>query len=75
MAQIVKDHWAKLGRNSYSRYDYEGGARQDANQMHDQLQQIVNSPKHGDSLCAFEIATTHNSTPAGPPDAAVAKNH
>ncbi len=72
--QIVKDHWAKFGRNFYSRYDYEGVASEDANKMVDHLQQIVDSSKPGDSLCGFKIATADNFTYTDPIDGSVAKN-
>ena len=72
--QIVKDHWAKFGRNFYSRYDYEGVSSDDANKMVDHLQQLVDASKAGDELCGFKIATADNFTYTDPIDGSVAKN-
>lgn len=35
--EVVRKHWAKYGRNYYTRYDYEGVEKESANQMMDHM--------------------------------------
>eukprot|EP00920_Eleutheroschizon_duboscqi_P018660 GHVT01044325.1.p1 GENE.GHVT01044325.1~~GHVT01044325.1.p1 ORF type:complete len:384 (-),score=82.57 GHVT01044325.1:1071-2222(-) len=37
VAQIVKEHWTKFGRNYYSRYDYEGVSAEQGGALMDRL--------------------------------------
>lgn len=44
VAQIVRDHWAKFGRNYYSRHDYEAIDSDRANQLMDDLRAKLDNP-------------------------------
>ena len=44
VAKIVQDHWAKFGRNYYSRHDYEAIDSDRANQLMDDLRAKLDNP-------------------------------
>ena len=56
VAEIVKDHWAKFGRNYYSRHDYEAVDTSVANTIMDNLRKQLadlKGQKFGDYQVAF----------------------
>eukprot|EP01127_Copromyxa_protea_P012977 TRINITY_DN3432_c0_g1_i1.p1 TRINITY_DN3432_c0_g1~~TRINITY_DN3432_c0_g1_i1.p1 ORF type:complete len:560 (-),score=136.05 TRINITY_DN3432_c0_g1_i1:49-1728(-) len=54
VADIVKDHWKKFGRNFYCRYDYEAVSLEGANKMVTHLVERISGLKKGDKLGIFE---------------------
>lgn len=56
VADIVKKHWEKYGRNFYSRYDYEQVDSDKANQLMEHLVSL-HSDIVGKSLGSFVVAT------------------
>ncbi|XP_063232001.1 phosphoglucomutase isoform X2 [Bacillus rossius redtenbacheri] len=42
--QILRDHWAKYGRNFFTRYDYEGCAVEPCDRMMSELEALVTAP-------------------------------
>ena len=54
---IVLQHWAKYGRNYYSRYDYEGVSSEDAKTVMDNMKSSIKSGelKKGCAYGSFEV--------------------
>jgi phosphoglucomutase len=46
--QITKEHWAKYGRNFFSRYDYEGCESAPAEAMNENLRSLAWAYTHSD---------------------------
>jgi len=69
---ICMEHWAKFGRNFFSRYDYEACASEDANKMMDHLREVIaNSPK-GTKFGDFELEFADDFSYTDPVDGSVA---
>ena len=69
---IVEEHWATFGRNYYTRYDYEGVDKAQANAMFDAMRGGTEAAV-GRSFGAYTIATADDFTYVDPVDGSVAK--
>lgn len=70
---IVREHWAKFGRNFYSRYDYEGLPTEDANGVMTHLRDnfaALTAKQFG----KYTVATCDDFSYTDPVDASVSKN-
>ena len=56
MESVTKEHWAKYGRNYFSRYDYENCSADDANKMMAHLKEVQKGLKKGDKLREFTVS-------------------
>ncbi len=70
---IVREHWAKFGRNFYSRYDYEGLPTEDANGVMTHLRNNF-SALTGKQFGKYTVATCDDFSYTDPVDASVSKN-
>jgi phosphoglucomutase len=70
---IVREHWAKFGRNFYSRYDYEGLPTEDANAVMTHLRDNFSSLT-GKQFGKYTVATCDDFSYTDPVDASVSKN-
>jgi phosphoglucomutase len=70
---IVREHWAKFGRNFYSRYDYEGLPTEDANGVMTQLRDNF-AALTGKQFGKYTVATCDDFSYTDPVDASVSKN-
>jgi len=69
---IAKEHWAKFGRNFFSRYDYEGVESEKADAMVDHLRSVIASAKKGDKFGEFELDFADDFEYTDPVDGSVA---
>jgi len=81
VAQIVKEHWAKYGRNFFSRYDYEEVSSKDGDEvMHILGEYVASGSLVGQTLrddasgVSYTVATTDNFEYTDPIDKSVSKN-
>ncbi|MDD4912441.1 MAG: alpha-D-glucose phosphate-specific phosphoglucomutase [Sideroxydans sp.] len=70
---IVREHWAKFGRNFYSRYDYEGLPTEDANGVMTHLRDNF-AALTGKQFGKYTVATCDDFSYTDPVDASVSKN-
>lgn len=70
---IVREHWAKFGRNFYSRYDYEGLPTEDANGVMTHLRNNF-AALTGKQFGKYTVATCDDFSYTDPVDASVSKN-
>ncbi|MEQ1914598.1 MAG: alpha-D-glucose phosphate-specific phosphoglucomutase, partial [Sideroxydans sp.] len=70
---IVREHWAKFGRNFYSRYDYEGLPTEDANGVMTHLRDNFEALT-GKQFGKYTVATCDDFSYTDPVDASVSKN-
>lgn len=70
---IVREHWAKFGRNFYSRYDYEGLPTGDANGVMTHLRDNF-AALTGKQFGKYTVATCDDFSYTDPVDASVSKN-
>ncbi|MEQ1534093.1 MAG: alpha-D-glucose phosphate-specific phosphoglucomutase [Sideroxydans sp.] len=70
---IVREHWAKFGRNFYSRYDYEGLPTEDANGVMTHLRDNFGALT-GKQFGKYTVATCDDFSYTDPVDASVSKN-
>lgn len=70
---IVREHWAKFGRNFYSRYDYEGLPTEDANGVMTHLRDNF-ATLTGKQFGKYTVATCDDFSYTDPVDASVSKN-
>lgn len=70
---IVREHWAKFGRNFYSRYDYEGLPTEDANGVMTHLRDNFVALT-GKQFGKYTVATCDDFSYTDPVDASVSKN-
>jgi phosphoglucomutase len=68
---IVKAHWAKYGRNFFSRYDYEGVASEGAEKMVAHLKRVAASANAGDAFGPFTLAAADDFAYTDPVDGSV----
>jgi len=73
VADVVKEHWAKYGRNYFSRYDYEGCSSEDANKMMAHLKEVQAGLQEGSKLGPYTIAVADDFSYTDPVDGSVAK--
>ena len=71
--QITKEHWAKFGRNFFSRYDYEGCESDPCNAMVDALRAKCAAAKKGDMYGSYELDYADDFEYTDPIDGSVAK--
>lgn len=77
---LLHSHWAKYGRNFFTRYDYENCASEDVNAMFDHLNRtLIDNPAFvGSELSAlgktFKVKLADNFSYTDPVDGSVAKN-
>ena len=69
---IVEAHWAEFGRNYYTRYDYEGVDKAQANAMFDAMR-AGSGAAVGKAFGAYTIETADDFTYVDPVDGSVAK--
>jgi len=70
---IVREHWAKFGRNFYSRYDYEGLPTEDATGVMTHLRDNF-AALTGKQFGKYTVATCDDFSYTDPVDASVSKN-
>jgi phosphoglucomutase len=70
--QIVREHWAKFGRNVYSRYDYEGLPTEAANGVMQHLKDSF-SKLTGAKFGSYEVKMCDDFSYTDPVDASVSK--
>jgi phosphoglucomutase len=70
--QIVREHWAKYGRNFYSRYDYEGLATEAANGVMQHLRDSF-AALTGKAFGKFTVQTCDDFSYTDPVDGSVSK--
>jgi phosphoglucomutase len=70
---IVREHWAKYGRNFYSRYDYEGLPTEAANGVVQHLRDNFNSLA-GKQFGKYEVKNCDDFSYTDPVDGSVSKN-
>ena len=73
MRRYPKEHWAKYGRNFFSRYDYEGCESAPCNEMVEHLRSICASAKKGDKYGPYELDYADDFEYTDPIDGSVAK--
>ena len=73
VAEIVKAHWKKYGRNYYSRHDYEGVDSAIAHKIMDDMTTRAES-EIGKFYGDYEVETFDNFTYVDPVDKSVSKN-
>jgi phosphoglucomutase len=71
---VVMEHWARFGRNFYSRYDYEGVESEAAEAMVAHLRGVVGSAQKGQAFGRYALDTADDFTYTDPIDGSVAKN-
>ncbi len=71
VADIVRDHWAKYGRNVYSRHDYEAIDQNAANGLMDHLRGLSLA---GGRLGAYTVAFNDDFSYTDPVDGSVSRN-
>jgi phosphoglucomutase len=69
---IVKEHWAKYGRNFYCRWDFEGVDKKSAEAMMDKMRAAA-STNTGRVMGKYTISTSDDFTYHDPVDGSVAK--
>ena len=72
--QITKEHWAKYGRNFFSRYDYEGCEAGPCNEMVEYLRSVAASAKQGDTFGSYELDFADDFEYTDPIDGSVSSN-
>ncbi|BBN08703.1 phosphoglucomutase [Marchantia polymorpha subsp. ruderalis] len=72
VADIAKEHWAKYGRNFFSRYDYEECESAGANKMVEHLRDIIAKSKKGDKYGNYELELADDFAYTDPIDGSVA---
>jgi phosphoglucomutase len=72
--QITKEHWAKYGRNFFSRYDYEGCESDPCNAMVESLRAKAAASKKGDKYGDYELDYADDFEYTDPIDGSVSKN-
>jgi len=70
---IVKDHWAKYGRNYYCRWDFEGMDKAGAEAMVAKMRADAET-NTGRVVGSYTIATSDDFTYVDPVDGSIAKN-
>jgi len=70
---IAMKHWAKFGRNFFSRYDYEGCESAPAEEMMDYLRTLQKSCPAGTKMGDYEVAIADDFEYTDPIDGSVAK--
>jgi len=70
--EIVREHWAKYGRNYYCRWDFEGVASEGANAMMDKMRADA-SANTGRQVGSYKIAISDDFTYVDPVDGSVSK--
>jgi len=71
--QIAKEHWAKYGRNFFSRYDYEGCESDPCNAMVASLREKAAAAKKGDKFGPYELDYADDFEYTDPIDGSVSK--
>ncbi|KAL0051937.1 hypothetical protein WJX82_004836 [Trebouxia sp. C0006] len=69
--QIVKEHWAKYGRNYYTRYDYEGVESDKADAV---MKHLISKQGEVSQVRSFVIDTADEFTYKDPVDGSVAEH-
>lgn len=69
--QIVKEHWAKYGRNYYTRYDYEGMESDKADAV---MKHLISKQGEVSQVRSFVIDTADEFTYKDPVDGSVAEH-
>lgn len=69
---IAMEHWAKYGRNFFSRYDYENCASEDAAKMVDHLKEVIANSPPGTMIGDYEVAVADDFCYTDPIDGSVA---
>lgn len=72
VGDIAREHWAKYGRNFFSRYDYEEVESAGANKMVEHLRELIASSKAGDKLGGYTLAFADDFKYTDPVDGSVA---
>ncbi len=72
VAQIVRSHWAKFGRNYYSRHDYEEVDAVKANDLVERLRSQLNNLK-GTQYSSYQVAYADDFSYTDPVDGSVSQ--
>lgn len=70
VAELMQDHWARYGRNYYSRHDYEGIAKADADAVIDRLKKALPSLA-GQSFAGLAVTSADEFSYEDPVDGSV----
>lgn len=60
---VTREHWAKYGRNYFSRYDYEGCESESAEKMMEHLRSVQKGLSAGSMLGDFKVRTLQRLRP------------
>lgn len=78
LEELLTDHWAKFGRNFFTRYDYENCDAEPSNQMMENLENLIKNSSfigkhfsHGEKT--YKVAQADNFEYTDPIDGSVAK--
>ncbi|XP_072961304.1 phosphoglucomutase, chloroplastic [Typha angustifolia] len=69
---IAKEHWAKYGRNFFSRYDYEECESEGANKMMQHLRDFISTSKPGEQYGNYTLQFSDDFSYTDPVDGSVA---
>jgi phosphoglucomutase len=69
---VVMEHWARFGRNFYSRYDYEGVGSGEAEAMVAHLRAVVGAAEKGQAFGRYTLDFADDFTYTDPIDGSVA---
>lgn len=69
---IAMEHWAKFGRNFFSRYDYEQCESEAANKMMDHIRRVIANTKSGDKIGDYTVDFADDFSYTDPIDGSVA---
>lgn len=71
---IAMEHWAKYGRNFFSRYDYEACESDSANKMMDHVREVIAKSPKGSKIGEYTVETADEFSYTDPIDGSVASN-
>jgi phosphoglucomutase len=69
---VAMAHWAKYGRNFFSRYDYENVESDKAKQVMDTVRAVIKKTKVGDKVGEYKVALADDFSYTDPVDGSVA---
>ncbi|GKV05063.1 hypothetical protein SLEP1_g17111 [Rubroshorea leprosula] len=72
VSDVVKEHWAKYGRNFFSRYDYEECESEGANKMIEHLRGLISKSEAGEKFGNYVLKFADDFTYTDPVDGSVA---
>lgn len=73
VAEVLKDHWSKYGRNYYSRHDYEALPKADAENMMSRVKDML-PDLPGKSFAGLTVEAAENFAYTDPIDGSISQN-